>query len=178
MAAAVEKYDVIKRVKDSKIPDLFAEREGVAVLLLTEGEKTLSKDAPEIRIPRILYFHEMFPFGEPFYRARLPSRSVGCNEQRADTEGSRECCCRDLFSHQVSHGHVLNLLEKGVKRIFLPSIVNLKPFHPDIPVSTACPYAQSFPMGSIPRMDFKKAGIELLQPIPLWVSGERRSKRN
>jgi predicted nucleotide-binding protein (sugar kinase/HSP70/actin superfamily) len=65
----------------------------------------------------------------------------------------------------VGHGHVLNLLEKGVKRIFIPSIVNLKASHPEIPHSEACPYAQSFPYVVPSSIDFKKAGVEVLQPI-------------
>jgi predicted nucleotide-binding protein (sugar kinase/HSP70/actin superfamily) len=60
---------------------------------------------------------------------------------------------------------VLNLLEKGVKRIFLPSLVNIKPSHPEIPNSSACPYAQSFPYAVPSSIDFKKAGVEVLQPI-------------
>jgi predicted nucleotide-binding protein (sugar kinase/HSP70/actin superfamily) len=65
----------------------------------------------------------------------------------------------------VSHGHVLNVLEKGVKKIFLPSIVNLKPSHPEIPNTSACPYAQSFPYAIPSSIDFKKNDVKLLQPI-------------
>ena len=69
------------------------------------------------------------------------------------------------FPIKVSHGHVLNLLEKGVKRVFLPSIVNLKASHPEIPNSSACPYAQAFPYAVHSSIDFKRNQVEVLQPI-------------
>ena len=160
-----EKYDVIKRVKDSKIPDLFAEREEI-LYAPYEGEKALPKDAPEIGIPRILYFHEMFPFWRAFF-TELGYRVVlsDATNKELIRKGVENVVAETCFPVKVSHGHVLNLLEKGVKKIFLPSIVNLKPFHPDIPISTACPYAQSFPYGIHSSMDFKKAEVRVLQPV-------------
>jgi predicted nucleotide-binding protein (sugar kinase/HSP70/actin superfamily) len=69
------------------------------------------------------------------------------------------------FPIKVSHGHVLNLIEKGVKRIFLPSIINLKSSHPEIPNSQACPYAQSLPYAIHSSIDLKRAQVEVLQPV-------------
>ncbi len=160
-----EKYDVIKRTKGSTIPDLFEEREQM-LFAPYEGEKELPPDAPEIGIPRILYFHEMFPFWRAFF-TELGYRAVLSDPTHKELirKGVENVVSETCFPIKVSHGHVLNLLEKGVKWIFLPSIVNLKPSHPEIPNTSACPYAQSFPYAIPSSIDFKKSGVKTLQPI-------------
>jgi predicted CoA-substrate-specific enzyme activase len=160
-----EKYDVIKRTKGSNIPDLFEEREKM-LFAPYEGEEKLPPNAPAIGIPRILFFHEMFPFWKAFF-TELGYRVVlsDVTNKELIRKGVENVVAETCFPIKVSHGHVLNLLEKGVKKIFLPSIVNLKPSHPEIPNTSACPYAQSFPYTIPSSIDFKKAHAEVLQPI-------------
>jgi predicted CoA-substrate-specific enzyme activase len=160
-----EKYDVIKRTKGTNIPDLFAEREKI-LFAPYEGEEKLPPHAPEIGIPRILFFHEMFPFWKAFF-TELGYRVVlsDATNKELIRKGVENVVAETCFPIKVSHGHVLNLLEKGVKRIFLPSLVNIKPPHPEIPNSSACPYAQSFPYAVHSSIHFKKAKVETLQPI-------------
>ncbi len=160
-----EKYDVIKRTKGSDLPDLFEEREGM-LLAPYEKEKDLPADAPEIGIPRILYLHEMMPFWRAFF-SELGYRVVlsDATNKELIRKGVENVVAETCFPIKVSHGHVLNLVEKGVKRIFLPSIVNLKSPHPEIPISAACPYAQAFSYAIHASIDFKKDHVEVLQPI-------------
>ncbi len=160
-----EKYDVIKRTKGSTLPDLFEERERM-LFSAYEKEDRLPADAPEIGIPRILYLHEMMPFWRAFF-AELGYRVVLSDPTHKELirKGVENVVAETCFPIKVSHGHVINLLEKGVKRVFLPSIVNLKSPHPEIPISTACPYAQAFPYAVHSSIDFKKDGVEVLQPI-------------
>ena len=160
-----EKYDVIKRTKGSAIPDLFEEREKILFAPYEEEEK-LPSHAPEMGIPKVLYLHEMFPFWRAFF-TELGYRVIlsDATNKELIRKGVENVVAETCFPIKVSHGHVLNLLEKGVKKIFLPSIVNLKASHPEIPNSSACPYAQSFPYAVPSSIDFKKAQVEVFQPI-------------
>ena len=160
-----EKYDVIKRTKGSDLPDLFEDREKM-LFASYEREEDLPADAPEIGIPRILFLHEMMPFWKAFF-AELGYRAVlsDATNKELIRKGVENVVAEICFPIKVSHGHVLNLLEKGVKRIFLPSIVNLKSPHPEIPISAACPYAQAFPYVVHSSIDFKKDHVEVLQPV-------------
>jgi predicted CoA-substrate-specific enzyme activase len=160
-----EKYDVIKRSKGSTLPDLFEEREKM-LFAPYRGEEALPSYAPEIGIPRILYFYEMFPFWKAFF-TELGYRVIlsDATNKELIRRGVENVVAETCFPIKVSHGHVLNLLEKGVRRIFLPSIVNLKPLHPDIPNSSACPYAQSFPYAVWSSIDFRKHHVDVIQPI-------------
>jgi predicted CoA-substrate-specific enzyme activase len=160
-----EKYDVIKRTKGFDLPDLFEEREK---LLFTPyaGEEHLPPHAPEIGIPRILFHHELFPFWTAFF-TELGYRVVLSDPTNKELirKGVENVVAETCFPVKVGHGHVLNLLEKGVKKVFLPSIVNLKASHPDIPNNTACPYAQAFPYAVHSSIDFGKRQVNVLQPI-------------
>ncbi|NWF94300.1 MAG: CoA activase [Syntrophaceae bacterium] len=160
-----EKYDVVRRTKASGIPDLFEEREKI-LFAPYEGEERLPPDAPEIGVPRILYFYEMLPFWKAFF-TELGYRVVlsDATNKELIRKGVENVVAETCFPIKVSHGHVLNLLEKGIKRIFLPSLVNLKPPHPEITNSSACPYAQSFPYAVHSSIDFKRANVEVLQPV-------------
>jgi predicted CoA-substrate-specific enzyme activase len=160
-----EKYDVIKRTKGPDFPDLFEERERM-LFGDQEGEKALPADAPEVGIPRILYLHEMMPFYKAFF-TELGYRVIlsDATNKELIRKGVENVVAETCFPIKVSHGHVLNLLEKGVKRIFLPSIINLKSPHSEIPISVACPYAQAFPYAVHSSIDFKKKQAEVLQPI-------------
>lgn len=160
-----EKYDVIKRTRGSDLPDLFEERERM-LFAAYEREEELPAGAPEIGVPRILYLHEMMPFWKAFF-AELGYRVVlsDATNKELIREGVENVVAETCFPIKVSHGHVLNLIDKGVKRVFLPSIVNLKSPHPEIPISAACPYAQAFPYAVHSSIHFKKDGVEVLQPI-------------
>ncbi|HUL30232.1 MAG TPA: acyl-CoA dehydratase activase-related protein, partial [Thermodesulfobacteriota bacterium] len=172
-----EKYDVIKRTKASAIPDLFEERDKM-LFAPYDGEEKLPPDAPKVGIPRILYFHEMFPFWRAFF-TELGHRVVlsDATNKELIRKGVENVVSETCFPIKVSHGHVLNLLEKEVKRIFLPSIVNLKPPHPEIPNSSACPYAQSFPYAIPSSIDFKKNEVKMLQPVLHFGSGRQELEK-
>jgi predicted CoA-substrate-specific enzyme activase len=160
-----EKYDVIKRAKTSSFPDLFQEREGL-LFAPYPGEDKLPKDAPEIGLPRILTFHEMLPFWRAFF-TELGYRVVlsDATHKELIRKGVENVIAETCFPIKVSHGHILNLISKGARKLFLPSIVNLKPPHPDIPHAAACPYAQSFPYVVHSSIDFKRHNVEVLQPV-------------
>jgi len=159
-----EKYDVIKRTKGSNIPDLFEEREKMLFASYEEEEElhpcSRDRDTQDSLCLRDVSFLESL-----LHRIRLSGGSFRCHEQRTDSKRVENVVSETCFPIKVSHGHVLNLLEKGVKRIFLPSIVNLKPSHPEIPNTSACPYAQSFPYAIPSSIDFKKNDAKIFQPI-------------
>jgi predicted CoA-substrate-specific enzyme activase len=172
-----EKYDVIKRTRGVEIPDLFAERERM-LFAPYEGEERLPVDAPEIGIPRILNFHEMFPFWKAFF-TELGYRVVlsDVTNKELIRKGVESVVAETCFPIKVSYGHVLNLLEKGVEKIFLPSPITLKPSHSEIPISVGCPYAQSLPYAIHSSVDFKKANVEVLQPVLHFGDGREEMEK-
>ena len=159
-----EKYDVKREdAKNNKIPDPL-QRERKFSSRLTKANN-FPLDAPVIGIPRILTMYEMFPFWKAFfnelgYRVKLSSPT----SKDIIRNGIERIVTETCFPIKVSHGHIKELMDKGVKRIFLPSIINAKPAKPGQNFTVLCPYVQSIPYLAKSSFDFEAAGIEVIAP--------------
>lgn len=77
-----------------------------------------------IGIPRVLNMYEIYPFWHDFftslkYKVVLSSRSNGELFQKGISSIPSESVC---YPAKLVHGHIEDLIEQGVKRIFYPSI--------------------------------------------------------
>ncbi len=156
-----EKYDVVRKVEKKDIADLFKKREK---LLDSVYDKTA--DGPQIGIPRFLHMHEFAPFWKSFLTEL--EFSVCFSDQtnkKIIRNGVENIIVETCFPVKLAHGHVLNLIEKGVKRIFIPSIINLKKPAEDSSNAFACPYAQSLPYSMKASINFKEMGVRVHTPV-------------
>lgn len=164
-----EKYDVERRTRDhSNLPDLFAERERM-LLSGYKPSRELPENAPRVGIPRALLFHELFPL----WHAMLTE--MGCQVVLSDRtnkriihEGAESSVAETCFPMKVALGHVLNLLDKEIDFIFLPSVINLEKMDEDMTDSFVCPYVQSFPYTVRSAVDFAAAGVRVLD-APVYL---------
>jgi len=159
-----EKYDVKKGGNDNSIPDLFRERE--RLLYSSYKGRPLQDDAPVIGIPRILMIHELYPFWKAFfhelgYRVQLSSPT----NKAIISEGLERVVTESCFPVKVAHGHIQELIDKGVKKIFIPSLVNMPAAKEGHGHTVLCPYVQSIPYLAKATFDFKGAGVELVAPV-------------
>jgi predicted CoA-substrate-specific enzyme activase len=145
-----EKYDTQRKQKDSKLPDLFKERETILFNIhkefVSKNEKSAQSRKVKIGIPRILFFHELFPYWACFFE------DLGFEVVLSDKtnkgiihEGVEQVLSETCFPVKVAHGHILNLLKKKVDYIFLPSLINMKRENESSEETYACPYVQSLP---------------------------------
>ncbi|OGP34234.1 MAG: CoA activase, partial [Deltaproteobacteria bacterium GWC2_56_8] len=160
-----EKYDVKREDnKHGHLPDLFKDRE--KILYGTYTGKVAGKDAPVIGMPRMLFVHEMFPFWKAFFD-QLGFRLQLSSPTNKDIikNGLEKVVTETCFPVKVAHGHLNELIAKGVKRIFLPSIINLRPTKQGQNFTVLCPYVQSIPYLTRSAFDYKALGVEVLSPI-------------
>ncbi len=160
-----EKYDVKREASSAtKVPDLFAERE--KLLLTIYKGKTLPEDSPLIGIPRILMMFDMYPFWKAFLN-ELGYRVVLSRPTNKDIckEGVETIVTETCFPVKVAHGHVRDLIDRGVKKIFLPSVINMPPAKKGQLFTQLCPYVQSFPYIAKSSFDFEKEGVEVISPV-------------
>ncbi|HHL39283.1 MAG TPA: CoA activase [Deltaproteobacteria bacterium] len=173
-----EKYDVkLAAARDNGLPDLFRERE--KMLFSTYRGPALAPDAPVIGIPRILFMYEMYPFWRAFfnelgYRVVLSSPT----NKGIIKKGVERIVTETCFPIKVSHGHIEELMEKGVRRIFLPSIINQRPARPHHPNTQLCPYVQTMPYLSASAFDYEAAGVEVLTPVIRFNQGAKGLRRD
>ncbi len=167
-----EKYELDrKKAVVSDIPDLFGEREELLYRFAVEND-SLVESAPAVGIPRTLFFHELLPFWAVYFN------SLGCRVVLSDKtnkalirQGVEAIVAETCFPIKVTFGHVLNLIEKGVKTIFLPSLINLRHPQKNIPQSFSCPWVQSVPYTIQSGIDFDRHGVDFVRP-PIYMGDE------
>lgn len=82
----------------------------------------------EIGIPRALLFYTYYPFWHGFFEA-LGIKVILSDHTTKKTlsEGASLVVSETCLPIKVYAGHILNLIEKGVKKIFVPSVQSIAP---------------------------------------------------
>ncbi|MBI5683014.1 MAG: CoA activase, partial [Deltaproteobacteria bacterium] len=173
-----EKYDINRASdKHNHLPDLYQEREK-ALYGSYKGRK-LPDDVPSIGVPRALFIYEMYPFWKAFfnelgYKVILSSPT----NREIIREGVERIVTETCFPIKIAHGHVQDLINKGVKKIFIPSIINLKPAKEGHAFTYHCPYVQTMPYLTASAFDFKALDVEILKPVIHFNKRERYVKKD
>lgn len=158
-----------------EIPDLFTQRER---LLMETGAVEVREDAPTVGIPRALFFHELLPFWRAFFHT-LGYRVVLSDQTTREIihDGVERVPSETCFPIKVAFGHVQNLLNKGVDRVFLPSIINLKGSSEGLSRGFHCPYVQTIPYTIKSSLDFEGHGVTLLHPYFHFGESDAKLRR-
>ncbi|HEU65520.1 MAG TPA: CoA activase, partial [Chloroflexi bacterium] len=140
------------------LPDLFKEREGMLMSYYNE----CAPNAPVIGIPRVLMFFEQFPLWAAFF-GELGVKVVlsDITNRKLINKGLQEVLAEACYPVKVAYGHVANLIEKGVDRIFLPSIIDLEKDKDDVARSYNCPLIQGIPFMLRPAFKDK---VKIISP--------------
>lgn len=128
------------------------------------------EEAPRgvIGIPRVLNMYENYPFWftlftELGFSVQLSSPSgKKLYEKGLETIPSETAC----YPAKLCHGHIMDLLNKGVKTIFYPSVVYEKAEYRDVTNHYNCPIVISYPeviKGNIDEL--KKNRVKLIAPF-------------
>jgi predicted CoA-substrate-specific enzyme activase len=173
-----EKYEVAKEKKQTRsIPDLFAEREEL-LMNIAQEPGDLPADAPVIGIPRSLFLYEHYPFWKIFFsELGFKVELSGETSKQIIHQGVETVIAEFCFPVKVAHGHVLDLINRGVRRIFLPSVVDM-PKSGGARNSFNCPYVQTFPYTVRSAIDFEQLGVEVLSPPIYFGRGEKMLRKS
>ena len=171
-----EKYDVDRRASvQAAFPDHYAEREEMLLAPYTPSE-AISSGAIRIGIPRSLLFYELYPFWQAFFK------ELGCEvvvseptTKRIIHDGAERSVAETCFPMKVALGHVLDLLDREIDYIFLPSIINMALPDRRMTDSFVCPYVQSFAYTVKSAVDFKAAGVKTLEPVVYMQLGRKHA---
>ncbi len=169
-----EKYDVVRRIEKKEIQDYFKKREE-----LLHSIYDRENHGEPIGFPKMLYMHELLPFWKAFFSELGFSIVLSdSTNKKIVREGVENIIVETCFPIKVAHGHILNLIEKGIKRIFIPSIINLiKPSERTVN-TFACPYAQSIPYTVRASIDFYGSGVKVETPVIYFGEGRELALKN
>ncbi len=163
-----EKYDVDQTKKEVEGIDLFRQREK----FLYAGFKRPNIEARKnvtIGIPRVLVFHELYPFWSGFFRS-LGFRTTlsPITNQRVIEDSLEHFSSETCFPIKVTFGHIIDLINRQVDYIFLPSMINVHDDDSPHEHSYLCPYIQAIPYNVKANIDLSSSGIKLLSfPVSL-----------
>ncbi|OPL18537.1 MAG: hypothetical protein AVO35_04185 [Candidatus Aegiribacteria sp. MLS_C] len=120
----------------------FVQRESA---LLAGYEPEDRGGSPVVGIPRALWFWEFFPLFRTFFtQCGFGVEISGASTSDLIHSGVESVAAETCFPVKLAHGHVIDLLERGVDYIFLPSMIRSFP-QGDFSESYNCPYIQASP---------------------------------
>jgi predicted CoA-substrate-specific enzyme activase len=153
-----------------KLPNLFAWKYS----RLFRYSPLAEADAPRGRvgIPRVLNIYENYPFWFTFFtrlgfRVELSARSTrGIYEKGMETIPSESVC----YPGKLSHGHIVDLVEKGIKFIFYPCIPYEQKEDQGAGNHYNCPIVTSYPEVLRNNVDALRSGDILYKDpfLPLY----------
>ncbi|BDU49719.1 acyl-CoA dehydratase activase [Haliovirga abyssi] len=139
-----EKYFSNRTIKRDNTKNFFVEKEKMVFDM--EKEYKYDENKPVIGIPRILSMYEHFQF---FYNLlkKLGFKVVvsGKTTRAMYYSGLRTVSADNIcFPAKIANGHILNLIEKKVDRIFMPTIIYEKLEGNDAKNSYNCPIVTGY----------------------------------
>jgi len=166
-----ERYELKEDKPDSEeLPDLFKERE--EMLTRYYEEENFDPNSPVIGIPRALMFFEQFPLWSTFF-GNLGLRVVISDKtnRKLINKGLQEILAETCYPVKVAYGHVLNLIEKGIDYLFVPSIIDLEKETDDVARSYNCPLIQGIPFMLRPAFEDK---VKIINPT-IFMAKEKEN---
>ena len=168
-----------KKKEKKRAEDMFEEREH---LLFKEYPCQPVREARQetIGIPRVLEFWDSAPFWSTFFRAlgykvQFSSPSSQKMYEKGLTFVASDTIC---FPAKLTHGHIIDLAEKHVDRIFMPYVMHMPPEGTDKKSPYMCAVLQGYPMVIRNSQDpEERYHIPFDTPIFHWFSEKNRKKQ-
>lgn len=168
-----------KQQKKEEVPNLFRFRRK---LLFQEYKYTLV-DAEKgiiIGLPRVLSYWETMPFWTTFWRALGFQVQFSDISTRQMYENGLSAVTSDTvcFPAKLVHGHLRNLAEKNVDRIFMPSITTIPSENTEKTSQSMCAVVKGYPI-VVRNSDNPAQRFEIPFDAPLfhWYEEEDRNRQ-
>ncbi|MDR2964452.1 MAG: acyl-CoA dehydratase activase [Treponema sp.] len=154
------------------VPDMIKIREELLFKDYDFKQLLPQKDIT-IGLPRVLDFWRNMPFWKVFWNALGFKIKISKKSSRYLYEKGLQYVASDTvcFPAKLVHGHIQDLIESKVDRIFFPQINRLPPENPEPTSTFTCPVLKGYPL-SIKHSDNpeEKHNIPLDSPICHWFS--------
>lgn len=168
-----ERYHKKAKVEHkATIPDLIKFRTTLLEsYLFTDG------NGPSIGFPRSMYFYDSLPFWSTYLR-QLGFRLVfsETTNKQIINDGVASTVAEPCFPIIVAHGHIQNLINKGVDAIFQPNVINSETPMPSME-SYLCPWGQTQPFLFAQVPAFKSYWKRIISPTIHFKRGPKVVKQ-
>ncbi len=165
--------------KNGTAADLFAEREKMLFAQYPFCQAAAAKEEV-IGLPRVLEFWDSMPFWNTFFQA-LGYRTVFSHQssRRLYEKGLQYVASDTIcFPAKLVHGHIIDLAEMGVDRIFMPYVMHMPPEGVDKLSPYVCSVVQGYPMVVRNSQNPERnLGVVFDTPVFHWFSEKDRKKQ-
>ncbi len=156
----------------------FQERQRI----LSEAYPKRKPDRPNGRtvgMPQMTHFWEFLPMWRALFTEAgfEVVTSTGTNRTIIQ-DGVEEIASETCFPIKVSHGHIRDLVRKGVDHIFLPAIIDMPDDSGKLANSFVCPYVQAVPYMAKAAMEDVDWESKLVSPIIHFSYGDKRVRKD
>jgi predicted nucleotide-binding protein (sugar kinase/HSP70/actin superfamily) len=165
-----------KRARSDRKPileDLLDYREKLLeeVLLPAKGSRL------SVGIPRTMFYYDRFPFWCAYFQElEFDVVLSATTDRKISARGEELAVAQPCFPVQVAHGHVLDLLDKGVDYLLLPNTVNVEA-PPGVVDSHLCPWNQTLPFVVRAAPQVESARAKLLIPTVHFRFGRKHVEK-
>ena len=165
-----------KNSKIASVADLMKYREQLLFKNYYEAEGVKSRDTV-IGIPRVLEFWNSFPFWNTFFQAlgftvKLSAKSNRKLYERGLKSVSSDTIC---YPAKLVHGHIYDLIDKKVDRIFMPIMNRLQSENTERLSTYVCAVVKGYPMTvRVSDEPYEKYGIHFDAPNFHWLDDRAR----
>jgi predicted CoA-substrate-specific enzyme activase len=135
-------------------------------LLLAGYNGVIDPSKPTVGIPFVLMIHKFFPMANAFFK------DLGFNVLLSDPTGEETIHLSQQYAQgetcypvKLIYGHMVQLMERGVDYIFLPTIHTMKHETSHAAYNYGCVYMQTAPRSVANILGLEERGIKLLSPV-------------
>ena len=160
------------------LPDLFAERRRM-LRNFAHVDSPPDPQRPTVGIPMALLNHHLLPFWGTLL-AELQANvalSPTTNSLIVD-RGVQAVMASPCFPVKLAHGHVLDLIDRGVDYVWLPSVATLPGETAGTAYSQVCPYITAIPYQIGVVLEAAGLKVRILQPHVSFQEGPRSVLRS
>jgi len=174
-----DRYNIKTKAKKIKGIGAFEYRNQILLEYagLADKQSSRSKTKGRVGIPLALISWQLLPLFARFFEA-LGFEVIlsGRTNKRIIRKGLESVSAQPCFPVKVAYGHIIELIDKKVDYIFLPSIVSMKASFPQNQHNQLCPFVQS--LGYQAKTAFADMlGQTKLLTVPLRLGEGRRLLR-
>lgn len=168
-----------KTKKKDAIPNLYKIREEL-LFRQYPCKQLLDNQNTVIGIPRVLSFWDNMPFWQTFFTSLGFKVKISDESSRKMYENGLSAVTSDTvcFPAKLVHGHIRNLIEKRVDRIFMPSITVIKSENQEKTSESMCAIVKGYPI-VIRNSDNPKKRWDVPFDAPLfhWYTDKDREEQ-
>ncbi|MBI4166233.1 MAG: hypothetical protein HY508_10930, partial [Acidobacteria bacterium] len=130
-----------------------------------------------VGIPRTMFFYDRFPFWCAFFQELGFDVITSTNTDRKITAAGEDLTIAEpCFPVKVAHGHVMQLLERGVDYVLVPNAVNYEAHQCKVD-SHLCPWNQTLPFVIRVVPQFETAQEKFLAPTVHFRLGRKHVEK-